>query len=380
MSEDQKVPTAHDLAAVKSDAEKFEVSEINLRVLRPEPGVQKSVGDKLFVPLDKITAMGAPHGGDFVRTLTDYYFYGLELYDPSKQGDEAYSYVSGGTGDEFGQYDVDGKLRDHSVEPFDKIRWTYAPPVLWDEGGKLQKGWFFSFLNDVVPLRRQIRVRMPSFRFAAGEAEAVADYFAHKSAKEWPALFARSARLAQKKDAATFAKDAGLDPNTLLEIENGVAVATKANFGKVRAYADKSSFLMRPAVQPAFEAIRTRSQGYLDARAAALSGHMKIGEAVAVKGVNCFQCHFRLGQPPPADPIAWAPDMSRVRERLREDWVHDWLVNPATTYPGTSMPANFASTPPQYQEHYQGSTNEDQVQAVMDWVYNFDRMYMGANN
>lgn len=378
MSEDQKVPSAHDLAAIKADAEKYEAEELTFRVLRPEPSVQKGMGDKVFVAPDKLVAASAPHGGDFIRVVTDYYMNGIELFDPSKQGDEAYSYVSGGSGDEWGVYDADGKLRDHSSEPYDKVRWTFAPPVLWDEGGKLQRDWFFSFLHDVVSLRPQVRVRMPSFRYDPGEAEAIADYFAQKSHKEWPANFTRAARLASKQDSADFAKAARMDVTTLTEIENGVAMATEANFSKVLAYASSKSFTTRPAVNPAYEASVLRSKAHLDARRAVLANHLELGEAVAVKGVNCFQCHFRLGTPPPADPIAWAPDLERVRERLREDWVRDWLINPAVVYPGTAMPANFASVPPQYQDRYPNSTNADQVQVVLEWLYNFDRMYMGS--
>jgi mono/diheme cytochrome c family protein len=378
MSEDQKVPSAHDVASIKADAEKYEADELTFRVLRPEPSVQKGMGDKLFVAPDKLVATRAPHGGDFVRVVTDYYMNGIELFDASKEGDDAYSYVSGGTGDEWGVFDVDGKLRDHSSEPYDKVRWTFAPPVLWDEGGKLQRDWFFGFLHDVVSLRPQVRVRMPSFQYDPGEAEAIADYFAQKSNKEWPANFTRAMRLAAKQDEAAFAKAAKLDTVALGEIESGVEMATKAGFPKILALAQSTGFETRGPVNPAYEASVLRSKAYLDARKSMLANHLELGEAVAVKGVNCFQCHFRLGTPPPADPIAWAPDLERVRERLREDWVRDWLINPAVVYPGTAMPANFASTPPQYQDRYPNSSNDDQVRVVLEWLYNFDRMYMGS--
>jgi mono/diheme cytochrome c family protein len=136
---------------------------------------------------------------------------------------------------------------------------------------------------------------------------------------------------------------------------------------------------MRPAVNPAYEASELRSQAYLARRDKEEPKHFEIGEEVAVRAVNCFQCHYRMGEPPPADPIAWAPDLNRVRERLRESWVHDWLVNPGTVYPGTAMPANFSGDPPQYQDVYPDSTNAQQLQVVLEWLYNFDRIYMGTN-
>ena len=49
-------------------------------------------------------------------------------------------------------------------------------------------------------------------------------------------------------------------------------------------------------------------------------------------------------------------------------------------YPGTSMPENFANSPPQFQEFYPGSHNADQIQAVLDWLYNFDRIAPDTQN
>jgi hypothetical protein len=53
--------------------------------------------------------------------------------------------------------------------------------------------------------------------------------------------------------------------------------------------------------------------------------------------------------------------------------------NPALIYPGTAMPANFSSEPPQYQQVYPNSTNRAQVQVVLDWLFNFDRDQTAAN-
>jgi hypothetical protein len=139
---------------------------------------------------------------------------------------------------------------------------------------------------------------------------------------------------------------------------------------------------MHGPVDPGHERVERRSPSHLAQRQAALAEHggpLQLGEAVAVKGPNCYQCHFHQGAAPDQKetPIAWAPDLARVRERLREDWTEDWLWNPALTYPGTSMPANFLGNPPQYQQAFPNSTNTDQVQAVMDWLFNLDR---GAPN
>jgi hypothetical protein len=42
------------------------------------------------------------------------------------------------------------------------------------------------------------------------------------------------------------------------------------------------------------------------------------------------------------------------------------------------MPANFAGDPPQYQAIYPNSTNDMQLGAVLEWLFNFDRVYLGS--
>jgi hypothetical protein len=164
----------------------------------------------------------------------------------------------------------------------------------------------------------------------------------------------------------------------VLAIENGSAPDIKASFAKLLAFGASKDFHYRPSVDPSHEAIGLRSQAYLAQREAAEPGHLKTGDTLVDAAVNCYQCHFELGKPPPADPIAWAPDIARVHERLRPDWVLDWLRNPGVIYPGTSMPANFAGDPPQYQDRYPNSTNDQQLKAVLEFLFNYDRFYMGS--
>ncbi len=370
---DAKTPPAHTLEALRKDLEDFEADEVAVRVLRDEPELGKKPGDKLFIAKDKLISLQPAHGGDIVPLVTDYYFNGIELFDPeAKTEDEAFSYVTGAE-DGRSVFDIDGQARDRSVEPFDKVRWTYAPPVLWNQGHKVRRNWFVSFLEEVVPLREQVRVRMPSFHYGAGEAEAVANYFAYKSVKEWPSAYARKLRLKTGKTLTEIAKGAGITPAVVLAIENGSAADIAANFAKLRAFGDKQGFALPPAVNPSYEPEPLRSSAYVASRLEELPELFKIADTIATKSVNCFQCHIRMGQRPAADPIAWAPDLARVHERLREDWTHAWLVDPGLVYPGTAMPANFSGNPPQYQDVYPKSNNEDQIQVILDWLYNFDR-------
>ena len=73
------------------------------------------------------------------------------------------------------------------------------------------------------------------------------------------------------------------------------------------------------------------------------------------------------------EPIAWAPSLEHARSRLREDYVLEWLWSPTRKYAGTAMPENFVAPVHQYDPQYPGSTNEEQIEAVLYWLYNLDR-------
>ena len=72
--------------------------------------------------------------------------------------------------------------------------------------------------------------------------------------------------------------------------------------------------------------------------------HLAVGE-VAFNMFQCAKCH-------PAGPEAaaaagtvstgeLAPSLLLATERLRHDWVADWILDPQSWIPGTKMPANF---------------------------------------
>lgn len=377
---DEALPPEHSMAALMDELDYQETDEVGFRVLRAEPEPGLTVGDKVFVERDDLLALEAPKGGDLIRLITSYYLYGQELYDAEAEDeDDAYYSVTADPEEGLAIEDVDGTFRDHTAEPYDKLRWTFAPPVLWNEGAKVQKDWFFGFLHDVATIRPPIRVRMPSFHFQEGEAEGIASYFAEKSRAEWPANYTRELRLALGLSAEQLADlGKGLSAQMVRDIEAGSKPDIAANFSKVLAVGAETGFQHPVAVDPDYEVNEVRSNAYLAARASEEPNHLKVGERIATESVNCFQCHFRLGDDPGGEPIAWAPDMAKVHDRLREDWVRTFLTDPGKIYPGTAMPANFTADPPQYQDVYPDSTNPEQIRVVLEWVMNFDRVYLGV--
>lgn len=421
-----RMTSVEDLLAdvqVSEDYMEEEVEEFTVRLLGvdPEHGLP---ADPIFVGKDRVVGVTPGDGGDFIRLVTEYYKVGSaflpnEEYDPAnpdETGPAFYPATLGWDEDESVNLieDVDGQQRPYPNEQYDKVRWTFAPPVLWNEGAKVQTDWFYAFLKDPMPLRAQMRVKMPKFHFDHGEAEAVADYFAAKSRWEWHAQYAKTLRLALGRTTLPDLEDGStanewnleeaardypvlshttehgvlsvvdlaalmaeypawtLSAQTIAAIEAGSKPETLASFDKLKAFGDSVGFSMAGPIKVGHELIERRTPSYMDVHA----GLSELGESVGVNGVNCYQCHDNPDDAGPyvgLDPVAWAPSLQHVRSRLREEWVRDWLWGPKRTYPGTAMPDNFAAHVPQYREHYPGSSNADQVEAVLNWLYNMDR-------
>ena len=66
---------------------------------------------------------------------------------------------------------------------------TLAPPILNGEGEKVQSSWLYGFLNQPVPIRPWLQVRMPTFGFSSVNANALVDYFIGLSKVENPYVY-----------------------------------------------------------------------------------------------------------------------------------------------------------------------------------------------
>ena len=417
-----------------------EVSEFTVRLMDvvPEYGIPS---EKVFIPRDRLLGVTPGTGGDFIRFINEYYLYGSSFL-PNEDFDEndpesghEYFRATLGYDDDEGNLieDVDGEQRAYRGNTVDEVRWTFAPPSLFEEGHKLQAPWFYGFLKDPVNLRRQVRVKMPKFHYDAGEAEAIADYFAAKARWEWHARYAKTLRAALgrtiKADladgstehewdldresrtwptlsfitehavmsveemAALMASDPtqtwGLKAETIRAIESGSKPDTLASFAKLKAFGDAQGFHMTGPVKEGHEHIVRRTPSYQAelGHLMDLGGNLAFLEGVDGAGrdeqgnaltqaVNCYQCHDNPnddGQHAGLLPEAFAPSLTHASARLREEWVREWLWNPGLKYPGTKMPANFSLPLHAYDDFYPGSTNESQIEAVLAWLYNLDR-------
>lgn len=56
---------------------------------------------------------------------------------------------------------------------------------------------------------------------------------------------------------------------------------------------------------------------------------------------NCWTCHQQGNIKPKGDPASYAPDLKMARERLKPEWINEWLWDPQQLMPGTKMPTFF---------------------------------------
>ena len=56
---------------------------------------------------------------------------------------------------------------------------------------------------------------------------------------------------------------------------------------------------------------------------------------------NCTSCHIQGDQLPTGPQDSWAPNFALARDRLRPDWIIDWIRDPSSLLPGTKMPSFY---------------------------------------
>jgi len=128
---------------------------------------------------------------------------------------------------------------------------TNAPPSLIGEGAKIQYDWLHRFLNQVVPLRPWLEVRMPSFHLTGDQATKIAAYFASLSQKDSTDLaramepieeYVDGARTKAKKNAEAGSGDEAADAGAdWFEKENlRTQTAALRRFGVERRLARES--------------------------------------------------------------------------------------------------------------------------------------------
>lgn len=222
-----------------------------------------------------------------------------------------------------------GRTRDLAAR---SLAWQSAPPPLYQEGFKVQTAWLHKFLLNPMKVRHTTVLQMPRFNMSDEEATILANYFAAVDGVPFP----------YNSGEATSDEYVAAQSEALTEA------------GKLEGdYLDQS-----------WSTLNGLSDGV----------HSPINATAA----KCLGCHSVGGlqyQAKPNDPTAvQGPDLRRVQERLRPDWVLLWLHNPKWITPYTSMPVNFSKTKEGELPTLFKGDSESQIVGTRDALLNYTKL------
>ena len=92
--------------------------------------------------------------------------------------------------------------------------------------------------------------------------------------------------------------------------------------------------------------------------------------------LQCNSCHPSQGEViPEGSDKAGRPDLSLAKERLKADWLIDWMKDPQSFQPGTAMPQAWPLVGGQHMplDGYAGNDAEKQIQLVRDYLISLER-------
>ena len=81
------------------------------------------------------------------------------------------------------------------------------------------------------------------------------------------------------------------------------------------------------------------------------------------KNLDCTSCHA-IGF---TKEEASAPDLRKVKARLRPSWIEKWLANPQSVMPETAMP-NFWEDGESQEEDILGGDSKKQIRALRKYL------------
>ena len=114
------------------------------------------------------------------------------------------------------------------------------------------------------------------------------------------------------------------------------------------------------------------SSDYL--QTASLEHPQRLDDALRIITDNdyCVKCHLVGDFIPVGSTRTMGPQLDRVNERLRADYVHRWVGDPKRILPFTGMPVNIPFDKPVKQALFPG-TSAQQLNGVVDLLMNWDR-------
>jgi len=189
--------------------------------------------------------------------------------------------------------------------------WGWLPPVLANEGQKVQTDWLHDFLLDPYRIRPAAVMRMPKFNLSYDDATALSNYFAARDNAEYPYEY-------EPRSSDSFlAETMKSRPEHL---EQAMDIVVNNNY--------------------------------------CVKCHI-VGDYPGPKG---------------SQQTALAPDLAKVHGRFRPTYLRDWIANPKRILPYTGMPQNIPpeNRPDILMQLYPDATPTEQVMALVDLLLNFD--------
>ncbi len=82
---------------------------------------------------------------------------------------------------------------------------------------------------------------------------------------------------------------------------------------------------------------------------------------------SCFNCHIQNGKNPPSAPEQWGPDLALAHERIRYEFIPEWVKDPQKFTPGVKMPA-FLPSDDSAPTDVLGGDRQKQADALRDYI------------
>ena len=105
------------------------------------------------------------------------------------------------------------------------------------------------------------------------------------------------------------------------------------------------------------------------------SAELRVGKQIFDE-LKCDSCHPSQGERIAAgSDKAGRPDLSLAKDRLKRDWLIDWMKDPQTFQPGTAMPQAWPLVGGQHLalDGYAGNDAEKQIRMVRDYLISLGR-------
>lgn len=99
------------------------------------------------------------------------------------------------------------------------------------------------------------------------------------------------------------------------------------------------------------------------------------GEKLASKDAfSCFSCHIQNGKKPASSPEQWGPDLAMAKDRIRYDFIPEWVKDPQKFTPGVKMPA-FLPSDDAAVPGILDANRQKQAEAIRDYI-----MHLGSGS